>query len=209
MRQYLILFLLFLFQLTYAPILPKEYQYNPQKVEKLNVVKLEQKLDSIDLKYTEKLNINKFFTKSNRRQVRQIAKEIGIESKWLYQIFYVECLKFGDIHKTNPYSNATGLIGFLPSTAQYLGTSTEEIQKMSMHQQLNLTHKYLKIMAKDKEIKNEVDLYLLIFRSTALGKPDNYIIGEKDSQISEQNPIFRNESGTITVKDIRNFISNI
>jgi len=210
MKQYFILFLLFLTNTAFAPNFPKEYRvYKKQCQTTINVVKIEQQVDSLDIEATKSLNITKFFSKSNRKQIRHIAKEIGIDQKWLYQIFYLECLYKGDIHTENPKSGAVGLIGFLPSTAKYLGTSSDEIKQMNMSQQLNLTRKYLKIMAKDKKIDNITDLYLLIFRSTAIGKPDNYVIGEKDSKISLQNPIFVNEFGTITKGDIKRYIANL
>lgn len=208
MKNYLILFFIFIFANSFAPIVNKDYEkYEINSKNKVVITQhhIEESNDSIDLRTINALKIRKdIFSKSDRRKVREIAKEMKIKSKWLYQIFTIECLYKGSINTPNPHSGAMGLIGFLPSTAISLGTDTAEIRQMTVSQQLDLTRKYLISMSKGrKQIKSALDLYLLVFRSTAIGQPDSYEISGVGSKISKQNPAFRNDSGTITVRDIK------
>jgi soluble lytic murein transglycosylase-like protein len=84
----------------------------------------------------------------------------------------------------NPYaqnkSGATGLIQFMPSTARALGTSTDELVKMSAVDQLDYVYKYFKPYS--GKIKNIGDAYMIVLMPPAVGKDDDFKIGIKDSK---------------------------
>jgi len=210
MKNYLIVFLLFLSQLIFAPNLPIELQNRivKEQIGMENFIKTQailEKDDHEDLITLRKLKMTDKFDKQCRLKVREICKEVGIQSKWLYKVFKPE--SGGNPDAVNPYSGATGLIGFLPSTANYLGTDTSELKRMCTLDQLDYVRKYLLIISQKYKIHNSVDLYLAIFRPSTIGKPDSYVVGDKNSTIAKQNKIYLNEDSVITIKSIKSFIA--
>jgi len=59
------------------------------------------------------------------RSLAQTATRLGIDPAWLANVINFE--SGGNPQARNPVSGATGLIQFMPSTAQRLGTSTAAI----------------------------------------------------------------------------------
>lgn len=116
----------------------------------------------------------------------------------------------------NKQSGATGLIQFMPRTAQSLGTSTDELRTMSALDQLDYVERYFRpIAGKAKDIG---DLYMFTFMPAAVGKPDDFVIGIKNGEKSlfglnqgklyAQNATFdKSGKGYYTVGDIKSRIS--
>lgn len=71
-------------------------------------------------------------------------------------------------------SGATGLIQFMPSTARGLGTSTDELAKMTPEDQLNFVYRYFKPFA--GRLNNLGDLYMAILWPKAVGKGEDYVL---------------------------------
>jgi hypothetical protein len=218
------MFLLSLFNNVFAPSFPIEYQQKVAKeqvkIESLRKYQMieEKKIyeDSITLKSLKMINK---FTKEEQTKIREICERQEIKTKWLYKIFSIESGGNPSAVNRDKYKNkklvykgsgATGLIGFLPTTANFLGTDTSELKKMNVLQQLVYVEKYLEEIKKIYSIKSSSDLYLAIFRPAAIGKSNNYVIGHKNGKIFNQNPgLDINKDSVITVKDIRKFISLI
>jgi hypothetical protein len=103
----------------------------------------------------------------------------------------------------NSTSGATGLIQFLPSVAKAMGTTTEEIGKMSATEQIPLVLRYFKERGLTKEHTQD-DYYLGVSAPAAIGKPDDTVVYKKGSVEWEQNPAWRPAGGgDITVGDIK------
>lgn len=92
----------------------------------------------------------------------------------------------------NPSSNATGLIGFLPSTAIGLGTTIEDLKMMSPIAQLDYVYQYLEPYKGDMD--DLFSTYLAIFYPAALGKPDSYVF---PSNVVSSNPSFFKTGNTL------------
>ncbi|HET8689451.1 MAG TPA: hypothetical protein VFM18_22800, partial [Methanosarcina sp.] len=105
---------------------------------------------------------------------------------------------------------ATGLIQFMPTTAMWLGTSTQALYKMNNLQQLDYVYKYFKPYA--GRIKSYYDLYMITFWPAAVGKPDSYIIQSTKmpaSMVAENNPTLDiNKDGRITVGEAKKIMFN-
>lgn len=104
---------------------------------------------------------------------------------------------------------ATGLIQFMPKTAKYLGTSTQDLYKMTNVQQLDYVYKYF-LPAKGK-MKNFEDVYQFTFYPYSVGKPEDYIFGSEKGldyakKLVQQNPLDLNHDGHLTVAEFRQFI---
>ena len=76
-------------------------------------------------------------------------------------------------------SGATGLIQFTPETAEGLGTSTEDLSKMSRSEQLEYVDKHFETNLKGRlgdEGGDISDLYMSVLFPVAVGKPDDFVL---------------------------------
>ena len=138
----------------------------------------------------------------------ELAALMGFESRWTFA---------PDVK--NPSGGATGLIQFMPDTARRLGTTTADLAKMSGFQQLDYVQKYLTKMGR---WRIPGDTYLMVFWPSGVGKPDDFLIGEKGNMtlvpgaqfsrntVYEQNKgLDGNGDGRITAGDVRRKVLTI
>jgi len=148
-------------------------------------------------------------------KLQEIADELGVTVDDLVGIMQHESRL--NPSAVNPYTGAVGLIQFMPNTAKGLGTSIDALKQMSAIDQLDYVKKFYKpIAGKAKDIG---DLYMYTFLPAAVGKPDDFVIGVKDSDskvfginqdaLYKQNAVFDSEKkGYYTVGDVKKRISN-
>lgn len=142
------------------------------------------------------------------KRLATVSAKTGIPFDSLMKIIFLES-NFNPQAKNA--SGATGLIQFMPATAKNLGTSSEELLKMSAEEQLTYVEKYLLSVKGNKEIKSFLDAYLLVFYPYAIGKPDSYVFGSEKSpeyakKVGIQNKI--NKGEPFTKLQFKNFIDN-
>lgn len=142
------------------------------------------------------VNKDAFITK-----VRNISSLLNISPDWLAAVMYKESGLNHQAHNDN--GGATGLIQFMPSTAQALGTTTEALKNMSNVEQLDYVYKFFKPYS--GRIKSYSDLYLICFFPIALGKPLDWILHTSTLRadiIAKYNPgIDLNKDNKITVSE--------
>lgn len=96
-------------------------------------------------------------------------------------------------------SGATGLIQFMPDTAEALGTTTSALAKMSEEGQLNYVWKYFApYKGKLKELS---DIYAAILWSKGVGKPETFMYWDKATKPTtyrQNSGIDMNKNGQIT-----------
>ena len=137
-------------------------------------------------------------------KVNDICQKLNIKADWLMAVMAFES---GINHtKVNSVSGATGLIQFMPSTANGLGTTTAALKAMTNVQQLDYVYKYLSKYA--NKVKCFTDTYLTVFYPSAVGKADSYVIGATGSAIANQNPAFKNSEGAVTVGSVKAYMTN-
>lgn len=96
-------------------------------------------------------------------------------------------------------SGATGLIQFMPATARALGTTTEELSKMSRTQQMYFVERYFDQFASRIRGGQVDDLYMAVLWPKAIGKQDGYVIFRQGTKAYEQNRgLDTNGDGTVT-----------
>jgi hypothetical protein len=148
-------------------------------------------------------------------KVIAISAKLGIKPNWLMVVMHNESgINAQIVNKqkgdsSDPYTRsayrATGLIQFMPTTAVWLGTSTQALYKMTNLEQLDYVYKYFKGFA--GKIKSYFDLYMITFFPVAVGKPDDFVIQSKSvsaSTIARQNPSFDiNKDFKITVGEAK------
>lgn len=104
---------------------------------------------------------------------RDISYKLGASTTDLFFVMDYETAGTFSPSIQHPSSKATGLIGFLPSTAIGLGTTVGELQKKSAVQQLPYVYEYLKPYK--GELTDVYNTYLAVLYPAALGKPDTYV----------------------------------
>lgn len=148
------------------------------------------------------------------KRLKEVAASLGVDENALIGIMKHESRL--NPRAVNPMSRATGLIQFMPKTARELGTTVDDIYKMSATEQLDLVEKYYKRNGV-KPGSNLGDLYMLTFMPAARNKPDNFILGNKEggkifglnaAAVYAQNKVFDSDGdGIFTVGDVKNRIN--
>jgi hypothetical protein len=150
---------------------------------------------------------------SNLQSIVETAHTIGIEPDWLATIIDFEtggtC---STTQKNAAGSGATGLIQFMPKTAQnLLGTSTPEeavqkLEAMSFPEQMKLVERYFAPHA--GKMKSLSDAYLAVLYPAFIGASDDAVMGRTGSAIYTQNAGFDSaHKGYITKADITSRIN--
>lgn len=98
-------------------------------------------------------------------------------------------------------SGATGLIQFMPRTARGLGTTTEELAKMTAEKQLDYVEKYF--LPYKGKLKTLEDIYMAILYPVAIGMDPGEALFRRGAKTYEQNSGFdKDEDGVITPAEI-------
>lgn len=134
------------------------------------------------------------------------ANWIGIDVDWLATAMSFESGL--NPAAVNAASGATGLIQFMPSTAQNLGTSTAALKQMSFVQQLEYVKQYF--AAKRGQLHSLEDVYLAIFYPAEIGKAPSDVIASAGNPVYDENAVFdRTGKGYITREDVTSTITGM
>lgn len=96
-------------------------------------------------------------------------------------------------------SGATGLIQFMPKTARSLGTTTDELARMTRGQQMVYVAKYFRQFKGLIRGGNIDDVYMAVLYPKAIGKPDGYALFRSGTIAYRQNAgLDTNKDGVIT-----------
>jgi hypothetical protein len=108
-----------------------------------------------------------------RERVQWVADQLGVSASDLMAcIAWESGRSFSPAVRNKAGSGATGLIQFMPATAQALGTSADALARMTAEDQLNYVYKYFEPHI--GKLKTLSDLYMAILWPAAVGKPDDY-----------------------------------
>ncbi|MBB3061912.1 lytic transglycosylase domain-containing protein [Microbulbifer rhizosphaerae] len=121
--------------------------------------------------------------------------------------FLMSCMAFETGETFSPSiknaagSGATGLIQFMPRTARGLGTTTEELAKMTAEKQLDYVEKYF--LPYKGKLKTLEDIYMAILYPVAIGMDPGEALFRRGAKTYEQNSGFdKDEDGVITPAEI-------
>ena len=130
-----------------------------------------------------------------KQKLEEVANNHGFTVDELLNVIQKE--SDFDTSAVNPKSSATGLIQFMPKTAEGLGTSIEEISSMNTIDQLSLVDTYFK----QNHTKGQHPYITIAYPAAAkMGMDD--VIAKKEDSISLQNPVWQNEEGNVTKRSI-------
>ena len=138
-----------------------------------------------------------------------VADILGIKPEWLENVMWIESRL--NPQAVNKVTGATGLIQFMPATAQSLGTTTEALKAMSFDEQMEYVYLYLRPYR--GKMSSQVDVYLAVFFPVAIGKPDSYVLQTSKlspALIAKQNPAYDlNKDNQITKGEVATAINRI
>lgn len=147
--------------------------------------------------YTKKVLTPEFY-----QRVSEIAQKINCKPEVLLAVMNSESGL--NANARNRYTGATGLIQFMPKTAQSLGTSVEDLAQMNEFQQLDFVEKYL-VNAKRSYIKGNHelsagDVYGLIFLPAKSG--ENVLAVEGTKRYRQNKGLDYDGDGVISRDDL-------
>jgi hypothetical protein len=106
----------------------------------------------------------------------------------------------------NKYSGATGLIQFMPETAQQLGTSTAELAQMTPETQLSYVAAYFAPFR--GRLASVEDVYMAILWPRAVGKPaDEPLFVEGGPQYAQNFYLDLDGDGTVTKQEASSHVT--
>lgn len=137
-----------------------------------------------------------------KTKVIQVCEELGVNVDFLMACMAFETGEtFSPSIKNAAGSGATGLIQFMPATARALGTSTEELAKLTAVEQLDYVKKYFQPYK--SRLRKLEDVYMAILYPAAIGKPTDHALFKEGRQTYAQNKGFdANQDGVITLSEI-------
>jgi hypothetical protein len=119
-----------------------------------------------------------------KKKVIEICEKLDCNPDYMMAALALESGETFSPKARNRFSGATGLIQFMPSTAQGLGTSIADLEAMTAVEQLEWVFKYFQSMK--GKLRTLADLYMTILWPAAVGKPDDTPIFTKGSMQYEQ-----------------------
>lgn len=140
-----------------------------------------------------------------KKKIDEVSAKLKLDPQKLIAMMKLESgLEAGIV---NRYSGATGLIQFMPKTAKGLGTSVEDLGKMTALEQMKYVEMYLERALSGKTPQGEKfsssDLYASVFWPAAVGKPEDFIIAEKGNPVYDLNHILDvNKDGKIQKSEL-------
>lgn len=136
-------------------------------------------------------------------KVRNVAKLLSVPPEWLMAVMYSES-RFNAEAENFRGSGAVGLIQFMPATAKDMGTSTQQLGRMSHVEQMEWVWRYMNGYKKlYGDYKSLCDFYLAILYPKARMGDMCYTLYESPSKAYKQNiGLDEDKDGRVTVGDI-------
>lgn len=103
-------------------------------------------------------------------------------------------------------SGATGLIQFMPSTAESLGTSVGALAQMSAVRQLDYVVKYFQPY--HQRVKTLSDMYMAILMPKYVGKPENSVLFAEGVAYRQNSGLDANKDGVVTKEEAAKRVSD-
>jgi hypothetical protein len=117
-------------------------------------------------------------SKPFRDRVVGMATTLSVDPNFLMACMAFESGEtFSPSIKNAAGSGAVGLIQFMPSTAQALGTTSQQLAAMSAVKQLDFVEKYF--LPRAGKLKSLEDVYMAILWPVAIGKSLDFVLFDK------------------------------
>jgi hypothetical protein len=132
-----------------------------------------------------------------KARVSQICAGLGCDPNFLMAAMAFESVETFSPSIVNPISGATGLIQFMPKTAEGLGTTTSALKMMTALGQLDFVQKYLQPFK--NKMRSLSDVYMTILFPPGVGKTESFVLFSRPSiQYQQNQSLDVNRDGVIT-----------
>lgn len=131
----------------------------------------------------------------------EVARPLNLDISDLATVVSIES-NFNE-KAVNKYTGASGIIQFMPTTAQELGYNISQVRAMTFNEQAKLAKKYLE--KKNARGLRGVDLYLSVFYPVSVGK-ENFVY--PNSVYSVNSGLDYDKNGKLTYSDIKRFFES-
>lgn len=121
--------------------------------------------------------LSKVTTNAFRAKLIRVADAIGVDPSALAAVIMHETAGTASPSIQNPYTRATGLIQFMPSTARALGTSVEALKEMSAIEQLDWVQAFFRPHAGKSYLRDPGNVYAAVFCPALLSKSMDTVVG--------------------------------
>jgi hypothetical protein len=140
-------------------------------------------------------------------KVETICSNLEIDPNYLMACMAFETGETFSPCVKNPGSSATGLIQFMSSTAKSLGTTTNDLCKMSAVEQLDYVSKYFQPYK--GKIKTIADIYMVIFCPKGVGKEMDYTLyPPRQIDYDRNKGLDKDKDAIITKQEAYNAVKN-
>lgn len=130
-------------------------------------------------------------------EVVDIAKDVGIpDPSWLMACMAFETGGLFSPTVENKVSGATGLIQFMPGTAQELGYDMDQLRDMTAEEQLIVVRQYFSRYR--GRIKTLEDCYMAILWPAAIGRPPGYVLFSEGKPYLQNKGLDLDKDGKVT-----------
>lgn len=135
------------------------------------------------------------------QKVSEVSQRLGMDPTHLMQIMNFETGgTFSTSMQNQAGSGATGLIQFMPSTAENMGTTTQHLARMTPEQQLDYVEQYF--TPYKGKLGNLQDAYMAVLYPKAIGKsPETVLFKQGTPEYFQNAGLDRQSKGTVTVAD--------
>lgn len=145
-----------------------------------------------------------------RSALAEMALSLGFDPSYIAAVMSIETGHTFSPSIQNPFTSATGLIQFMPSTAAAMGTSIAALKRMSAVEQLAWVKKFFQPHV--GRIRRDVpgDYYLAVFYPAYIGRdPSTVIFSAGETGYAQNAGLDRNGDGVITVSDVTGTVDGV
>lgn len=134
------------------------------------------------------------------KEVQRVSSKYGFSQGALLGLMQSESTM--NPQSVNPKSGATGLIQFMPSTAQSLGTTTAALYKMNRAQQMAYVDKYFQPYSGGLSGASAGKLYAYVFLPGRANRKSGVLTQAPEKYYQQNTGLDLNRDGAITIADL-------
>ena len=143
-----------------------------------------------------------------RSALAEMALSLGMDPSYIAGVMAIETGRTFSPSIQNPFTSAVGLIQFMPATARALGTSVEELKRMSAIGQLEYVKRFFRPHI--GRLRTPGDYYLAVFYPAYIGRaPSTVIFSSGETGYAQNAGLDKDGDGLITVGDVTTTINRV
>lgn len=147
---------------------------------------------------------------SFRSALAEMALSLGLDPSYIAAVMAIETGRTFSPSIQNPFTNATGLIQFMPATARAMGTTVDALKRMSAVGQLEYVKRFFRPHVGRIRPNVPGDYYLAVFYPAYIGRdPGTVIFSAGDTGYAQNAGLDKNADGLITVGDVTGTVDGV